>query len=82
MFLILRRVGIESPEGKTLATYLAAALHDLCGKPIHAPLKCHSAGIYEIRTMAANCDSANPVICLGPLNSHPRKETQREAAGL
>jgi hypothetical protein len=31
-------------EGTTLATYLASALYDLCGKPIPAPLKCHSAG--------------------------------------
>src|SRR5437667_12023028 len=34
----------SSPDGRTLATYLASALHDLCGKPIPAPLKCHSVG--------------------------------------
>src|SRR5215472_3259912 len=54
IFLILRRVvsapGLLptpefSPEGRTLATYLASAEHDLCGKPIPPPLKCHSAGI-------------------------------------
>jgi hypothetical protein len=53
IFLILRRVGAgtkivptllpEAPRrGRTLATYLASALRDLCGKPIPAPLKCHS----------------------------------------
>src|SRR5215469_7642229 len=31
-------------EDRTLARYLAFALHDLCGKPIPAPLKCHSVG--------------------------------------
>ena len=34
----------SSPVGRTLATYLPSGLHDLCGKPIPAPLKCHSAG--------------------------------------
>jgi hypothetical protein len=31
-------------QGRTLATHLASALHDLCGKPIPAPLKSHSVG--------------------------------------
>src|SRR5215472_4517135 len=31
-------------KGRTLATYLPSASHDLSGKPIPAPLKCHSAG--------------------------------------
>ncbi len=54
IFLILRRVGVgtridptllaEFPRRQNLATYLAAASHDLCGKPIPAPLNCHSAG--------------------------------------
>jgi hypothetical protein len=54
VFLILGRVvsapgcshppSRAPPEGRTLATYLASALHDVCGKPIPAPLKCHSAG--------------------------------------
>ena len=54
IFLILRRV-VSAPrlfprcfpssaEGKALATYLPTALHDLCRKPIPAPLKCHSVG--------------------------------------
>ena len=54
IFLILRRVGVctridptllaEFPRRQNLTTYLAAALHHLCGKPIPAPLNCHSAG--------------------------------------
>src|SRR5215472_12554660 len=35
---------LSSPEGRTLATYLTSALHELCGKPIPAPLQCHSVG--------------------------------------
>ena len=31
-------------EGRTFARYLPSALHDLCGRPIPAPLKCHSVG--------------------------------------
>jgi len=51
VFLILRRVGVGTgpscPEGRILGTHLASALHDLCGKPIPAPLKCHSVGRNE-----------------------------------
>ena len=33
-----------SNGGGLLGRYLAAALHDLCGKPIPALLECHSVG--------------------------------------
>src|SRR5215472_16942936 len=39
-----RRDSRCSAESSTLTTYLPCAFRDLCGKPIPAPLKCHSAG--------------------------------------
>ena len=80
IFLILRRVGVGArvvstllpefpPRVKASATYLASALRDLCGKPIPAPLRCHSVG-RGTSVPTGNTDACGRAASLVRLSGH------------
>src|SRR5215472_16372852 len=61
-------------KGRTLATYLPSASHDLSGKPIPAPLKCHSAG------RGTSVPTENTDACCGLIMS-PEENQQQQRTG-